>query len=93
MAELTTEELITKGLNAAHCLADVALMGFISEMAADALTCIGNSEPEHHKERNQLYYEHRALNDLVARLRTYRDNAETIMAAEGLTAEQPMETD
>lgn len=72
-------------------LQDETLMGFISEMQGDILTCIGNTQPENHQLRNTLYYQHRGLVDILAHLSAYRATAKEI--TERIDAEPQLDTD
>lgn len=75
LPELSDEQKVQRGVLAGKYLDDVLLMGFITEMRAVLLTCIGNTQPEDHKTRTTLYYQHLGLVDLVAHLETYRQTA------------------
>ena len=89
--ELTEEQKVLRGQLAETYLQDETLMGFISEMQQDILTCIGNTEPEHHQLRNTLYYQHKGLVDLLAHLTVYRVTAKAI--TERIDAEPQLDTD
>lgn len=80
--ELTQEQRVHLGTQAARILGDEALMGFISEMRADYLTCIGNTQPDDKTTRETLYYRVAGLTDLLATLTAYREAAEGILAAD-----------
>lgn len=88
---LTEEQLVLRGETAARYLSDEVLMGFVAEMQQDILTCIGNTQPEAHQDRNKLYYQHRGLTDLLAHLSAYRATAKEI--TERIDAETQLETD
>ena len=79
---MTQEELVVRGARAETLLTNVDLMSFIEELKALLLEGIGNTEPDDHKTRSALYFEHRALNSLIAHLETYRQTATQIHANE-----------
>lgn len=77
---MTQEEFILlHGTQASLYLQDETFAGFIEAMKGDLLTCIGNTEPEDHKTRNVLYYQHRGLIDLMAHLTEYSAAASLIL--------------
>jgi hypothetical protein len=82
LTELSDEQKVQRGVLAGKYLEDETLMGFIDEMRAVLLTCIGNTQPEDHKLRTTLYYQHLGLVDLVAHLSAYRATAISINAAD-----------
>lgn len=94
--QLTDEQRIAKGTQAARILEDVVLMDFLNEMRADLLTCIGNTLPDDRTTRDTLYFEHRGLVDLEAHLTAYRETARGIIARDELdqaAAKPDLETD
>lgn len=76
--KLPTEQLLSRGRQAARLLGDVTLMSFIDEIKGDLLSCIGSTQPEHHQERNLLYYQFNGLKMLLETLRQYANAAEMI---------------
>jgi hypothetical protein len=75
---ITQEELVVRGEKALAILNNEDLMSFVEELKGFFLECIGNTEPDDHKQRTALYYEHRALNSIIAHLVTYRETADRI---------------
>ena len=60
-------------------LSEASFTGFLSEMKTDLLTCIGNTQPDDHKLRTSLYYQHRGLVDLEATMNEYVAAAQRII--------------
>ncbi len=82
LPELSDEQKVRRGALAGKYLDDEALMSFIEEMRAVLLTCIGNTQPDDHKLRTSLYYQHLGLVDLVAHLSAYRATAISLNASD-----------
>jgi len=79
---VTPEELVVRGQRAEALLANVDLMSFIEELKELLLEGIGNTEPNEYKLRDASYYEHRALNSLIAHLKLYSETAYQITHTE-----------
>jgi len=85
METLSREEKIQQGLKAAALLDNADLMSFFTDELERIKVCMVNTRPDEGKERNLLYYQHYALNELVASLTAYKEAA--ITEIEALEAE------
>jgi hypothetical protein len=85
MSDLSQEQIVLRGNRAGHLLSSPDFMGFMRELQTDLLTCIGESSPEHHKERTSLYYQFHGLKELLERFNTYKQAGEQIIAQDAST--------
>lgn len=79
---MTQEELLQKGRAAHVVLSNDTIMSAFEELKEDLKTQMVSTSPEQSKERNILYYQHLALENVVAYLSAYALAAEQIEQTE-----------
>ena len=71
-----------RGIRAAELLSNTDMMGFIDEWKHTLLDALSNTDPHEVKTRESLYYQHRAIKDLMATLDQYVGAAKQIISAD-----------
>jgi hypothetical protein len=79
VAELNTDDLLNRGLQAARVLADAAVMLFLAELRRDLQEQLIRTDTLETQRREALYFQLRGLADLEYKMISYRDVAEQMM--------------
>lgn len=73
------EHIIQRGIQASRLLADEDFKSFLDELQEDFKSAIMNTQPHESKKRDELYYRHMAVGDVLAHIQTYRDYADQLI--------------
>jgi len=84
---LTEEQLVIRGRVATALLSSEDLKWFIDHYKSLILESITQTKPEQTEERERLYYQFKAVDDLIGIMASYSD------AASAITHRQEKETD
>lgn len=76
---MTTDEIIELGLKAEQILANADVMMFFRSQMEDIKTAAFNTLPEHHKEREKLFFMHQGARDFIDRLTAHKNAAAMIL--------------
>lgn len=77
--EISTHDLLARGLQAARLLADDAMMSFLTDLRQELQAEIVNTDALDTQRREAIYFQLRGLADLEYKITAYRDTAEQIM--------------
>lgn len=77
---MTNDEIVARGTFAARYLADAELMSFFAELSEDIKTSLFNTSAEDCAQRERLYFQFQAIDQVFDRMRSYEASAEQIIA-------------
>jgi len=75
---LTEEEIVHRGRVASALLSNEELLWFIDHYKSLVLESITQTKPDQAQERESLYYQHKALDDLLGIMQSYSDASQAI---------------
>ena len=80
MTEFTEEDIVKRGAIAASLFDTPDYMWFFDHYKQLTLESIGQTKPEQTTEREQLFYQHRAVDEVLGIMMSYVDAAKAIHA-------------
>ena len=72
---------------------DPEFIGLVAEMKQDIMTASFNTQPHETKTREGLFYQHHAVEALLARIDAYAEHAEAILEGQDAEAAAQHESD
>lgn len=75
---MNEEQIARRGAIASNVLQSEDHLSFYNELKSLILEGIAQSKPEQHDERERLYYQFKAVEDVIGIMQSYKDAAEAI---------------
>jgi hypothetical protein len=76
---MTNDEIISRGQKAAGYLADREFLQFFADVQDDLSEALFNLAPIAIEERERMYYQHRAIGQVLGRMQHYANQADLIL--------------